>query len=262
MRRLSISLFVAAAAIPGTAIAGPQVYGSVGVNGVSTSDIDTVIYTPAGGIYGGGSATSNGEATVQSVTPAPSGSDTLEGTWNTDTSAGVNGAIGLDFGPVRAEAEVSYVKSKVSGFTFARATSGFGGNTTDINDISSDACLYFGDPSCSVSGNTINFNGGNLRQLAAMGNVWIDLPIGGQLEPYVGGGLGMIGLESDGEAESAFAWQVGGGVAYKLSGNLALTADVRHRESSEIEIDFGGGEGVNFGKVKSTTYGVGLRLSF
>lgn len=259
MRKIAVSLFLAAAAIPGTAMAGPQVYGSVSVNSTTTSDIDTVVYTPAGGLYGGGAAAA---VTPQAAAPAPANSDTLVGTWNTDSAVGINGAIGMDFGPVRTEAEVSYAKSKINGFTFTSATSGFGGTTTTIGDISADACTYLGDPSCTVSGNTLNFNGGDLRQLAVMGNVWVDLPIGGRIEPYVGGGVGVLGLESDGEGKTAFAWQVGAGAAFKLTDNLALTADVRHREASDIKIDFGGGEGVNFGKVKSTSYGVGLRLSF
>ena len=257
MRTLTLASVLALAAAPAAAHAG--VYGSINIGGASPSSVSTTIYAPEGAIFTGGE-----EVVILAAraAPAPAGSDSIEGEYDVKSALAVSGAVGYDFGLIRAEAEVSYSRHTVRSLTVTQLT-GFGGDTTtDLQDAPEDTCFYLGTSTCPTSGNTIALDGVKLRQLSGMANVWIDLPVGGQVEPYVGGGIGVTGLESGGEAKSAFAWQIGGGVAFKMSPRLALTADVRYRSVDPIKFDFGGDEGVNFGRVKTTSYGVGLRYGF
>ncbi len=74
----------------------------------------------------------------------------------------------------------------------------------------------------------------------AMGNLWRDIPITQKLDMYAGGGLGVGGYEfSDNESEggitlsgssvnTAFAWQVGIGMAYELTKNISLDLGYRY----------------------------------
>lgn len=249
--KISAVAAVVTAMAPAAAHAG--VYASVNVGGASPADVSAVVYAPSGAIFG--------EGAVVAAAAVPAGSDSIEGKFDLKPAMQVSGAIGYDFGLVRAEAEVAYSRHSVRALNVTKLT-GFGGSTTNLQDGAGDACAYLGVATCPTSGNSIAYSGQKIRQLAGMANVWIDLPIGGPIEPFVGGGIGVVGLENDGEARSAFAWQLGGGVAYKLAGGLALTADVRYRSVNEISFDFGGSEGLNFGRLKTTTYGVGLRYSF
>lgn len=258
MRFVAVTAALLGAALPLAAQADTGLYGSINLHGVSTDDVDAVIYAPDGTIFG---SISESKVALQAA-PAPANSDIIEGSWDLKPTLGVSGSIGYDFGMVRAEAELAYARSRVRTFNVTQLT-GFGGSTTtDFGDGSGDACLYLGLTACSFTGNAVTMENTHLRQLSGMANVWVDIPLEAPIEPYLGGGIGIMGLEVDGEGKSVFAWQVGAGLAYKLSDTIAITADFRHRESDAIEIDFGGGEGVNFDKVKSNTYGVGLRVNF
>lgn len=256
MHIAKISAVAAAMTALAPAAAQAGVYVSVNAGGASPADVGAVVYAPSGAIFG------EGAVVTTAAVAAPGGSDSIEGEFDLKPAVQISGAIGYDFGLVRAEAEVAYSRHSVQALNVTQLT-GFGGSTTtDLQDGASDACAYLGVDTCPASGNSIAYSGQKIRQLAGMANVWVDLPIGWPIEPYVGGGIGVVGLENDGEARSAFAWQIGGGLAYKLAGGLALTADVRYRSVNEIKFDFGGGEGLNFGRLKTTTYGVGLRYSF
>jgi opacity protein-like surface antigen len=259
MRFPVISATIVTAMSAGTAYADTAIYGSLNLNGVSTSDVGAVVYAPNGAIFG-----INNEASVSQPNPAPAGSDTIQGAWDIKPAFGVSGAVGVDFGMVRAEAEVAYSRSTVRTFNVTQITTGGGGTSTDLQVAAPEACFFLGVTNCPTAGNAISLEGSGtrVRQLSAMANVWVDIPVGEKIEPYVGGGVGIIGIESDGEGKTAFAWQVGAGVAYNVSEKFAITADFRHRESNRINLDAGGGFGANFGRVKSNTYGIGVRIKF
>ena len=250
MRIVTLAAAAAIAAVPAAAHAAPSVYGSINVGGATTSDVASTVYAPGGAIFG------EGGISTFSVATAPAGSDTIEGSYDVKTAFAVSGALGLDWGLVRTEAELSYSRSTVRAFNVGKLTSGNGGSVSFA-----DACGYV-SATCPVAGSSIPLGGAKLRQLSGMANVWVDLPIPGPVEPYVGGGIGINGVESDGEAKGKFAWQVGGGVAFKPMPKLAVTADVRYRVTDPISFDFGGGEGLLFGRVKTVTYGLGLRYTF
>ena len=257
---MRIATIAAAAVIaaPVAAYAGPTVYGSLNVGGSTTSDVSSSIYAPSGAIFGEGPVViPTGSAEVQPAALAtPSGSDAITGSYDVKPAVAVSGSAGLDWGMFRTELELAYSQATVRGFHVDSLTSG-GGNTTSF----ADACAYLSD-TCPASGNFIPLAGVKLRQLSGMANAWVDSPVGGKIEPYLGGGVGFNDIRVNGQSKTKFAWQVGGGLAWWLQPKLALTADVRYRETDPITIDLGAGSGATFGRVKTVTYGAGLRYRF
>lgn len=188
--------------------------------------------------------------------------DTLDTTYGFDTATAVNGAIGYDFGRVRADIEIGYARNTVSSITVNQVN---GAAVTLTSGSAAALCGYAGLTGCSLnSGNTITFTGGpKLRQLSVIGNVWLDVPLGGDaIEPYVGGGIGVMGFEIDGEGKGAFAWQLGGGVAFNISDGFALTADARYRQVSGLDVPYDSVSGYRTGKIGSTLIGIGMRARF
>lgn len=88
---------------------------------------------------------------------------------------------------------------------------------------------------------------GEVNALFVLGNLWIDLPLGGELQPYLGGGAGFARLEADlstttgtaGVAGSdwAFAYQLGGGVSYALSPSIAVDLGYRYRRINGAKLE-------------------------
>ncbi|RYG98720.1 MAG: porin family protein, partial [Alphaproteobacteria bacterium] len=101
-----------------------------------------------------------------------------------------------------------------------------------------------------------------VRQLSAMANIWLDLPIGSSITPYAGGGIGISGFEVDGEGEGKFAWQLGAGIAAHLSPSTALTLDFRHRQVARTTIDYGDNSGFELGRLTTNTFSAGVRFTF
>lgn len=238
---LSAVFATMAIAAPAQADEKQGFYGSLNAGAASTDDLN-VTYYDAGGTFGGTGA-----------------QDTFSGTFDLDTALAVSGSIGYDFGLFRVDAEVSYSRSKISALTINQVNGS--AVTLDPSD-GAFACSYLTDANCTASGNTLTFDGPKLRQLSALANVWIDIPTGMAIEPYVGGGIGIAGFEIEGEGKDAFAWQLGGGAAYKLNEHVAVTADVRYRESDAGTVAFDAVSGVDVGKIKTWTYGLGLRYTF
>jgi opacity protein-like surface antigen len=88
---------------------------------------------------------------------------------------------------------------------------------------------------------------GEVHALFVLGNLWIDLPLGGELQPYLGGGAGFARLEADlgttaGTAgvegsDWAFAYQFGGGVSYALSPSMAVDLGYRYRRINDAKLE-------------------------
>jgi opacity protein-like surface antigen len=97
-----------------------------------------------------------------------------------------------------------------------------------------------------------------------MGNLWVDIPTGSPVTPYVGGGLGISGFEFDGEGKGRFAWQLGAGVAFELSPSAAITLDYRHRQAKGATITDDEFEdyAVRVGKIRTNTFSAGVRFRF
>lgn len=181
----------------------------------------------------------------------------LEGSVDLKNAITFGGAIGYDFGTIRTELAVGYSKNDIESLTI-EAVNGTAVTLTPADG--EEICDYLEAEGCSVSGNTISYDGGRIRQLSAMANLWIDIPVGGVIVPYVGGGLGVAGFETDGEGEAKFAWQLGGGVAVNLSSSAAITLNYRHREVSDTQIEYDASSGFDVGKIRTNEFTAGVRF--
>lgn len=212
---------------------------NIGIAGVNDVNIT---YYDAGGTFGG------------------SGSqDTAEGTFDFNSAATIGGVLGYDFGMIRSDLEINYSRNKVKSFTINSIN---GQRVTLSAADRQDVCDYLEADSCGGSGNTFNIDGSRMRQLSAFANLWVDLPVGSVVTPYLGGGLGMVGLEVDGEGQAKLGWQIGVGAAVNLNPATALTLDYRHREVGKIREEWDANSGYRLGKVKTDAILAGVRVTF
>lgn len=185
--------------------------------------------------------------------------DTASGTIDTDSAVSFSGTLGYDFGTFRSDLEIDYSRNKISALTINNVN---GAAVTLSAADRAEICDYLEADSCGGSGNTFAFDGSRVRQLSAMANVWLDLPIGSSITPYVGGGLGVSGFEVDGEGKAKFAWQIGAGIAANLSPTTAITLDFRHRQVARTNIDYDANSGFELGRLSTNTFSAGLRFTF
>lgn len=91
-------------------------------------------------------------------------------------------------------------------------------------------------------------NGGDYASVAVTGNAIYSFTTSGAWRPYVGAGLGFLQeIDADlqpaiGEVNDrgAFAYQVLGGVGYRLSDAIELTLEGRYLGTSGVELEGGG----------------------
>ena len=89
---------------------------------------------------------------------------------------------------------------------------------------------------------------------SVMSNAWLDFPVAERMDVYAGGGLGAGGYNlsvDDGVVSGAdrvtdFAWQVGGGVNYRLRERLVLDVGYRYLDLGEADIELDGGASGNY----------------
>lgn len=188
--------------------------------------------------------------------------DVLEAEAKTKSAFQFGGTIGYDFGTIRADVEVAYSRNKLKGLQINSVN---GTAVTSISPADADEfCDYAEVDNCSVSGNTIGFDGGRVRQLSGIANLWLDIPVGGTIVPYVGGGLGIGGFETGGEGKARFTWQLGAGVAFKVSPTVAITGDYRYRQISGATFTDSGFPDYAFkvDDLKTNSFTAGLRFTF
>jgi opacity protein-like surface antigen len=184
--------------------------------------------------------------------------DTLQATFRFKDAFIVGGAIGYDFGVIRPDLEVSYARNSLRSLTIDSVN----GSPITLSAADREDVCDFLEATCGGSGNTFTISGSRARQLNAMANIWFDLPLGGMITPYAGGGVGIAGFEIDGDGKAKFAWQLGAGVALNVSRNLAITADYRHREASKANIDYDASSGIRVANLKTDSFMAGVRLYF
>lgn len=245
MRNIIKAALAAAAILPASTAFAQEAdtgfYGSLNAGVALLGDTD-VTYYDAGGTFGGTGT-----------------QDTFTTRFDMKSAAIFGGTLGYDFGPVRADVEVSYARNKLKSLTVKSVN---GAPITLSPSDRTDVCDYLEADTCGGSGNTFEIDGGRIRQLNAMANVWADLPLGGSVTPYLGGGIGVAGFEVEGEGKAKFAWQVGAGVGFRLSDAVELTADYRHREAGKSTIEWDEFSGVQIGKLKTDSFTAGLRFRF
>lgn len=102
---------------------------------------------------------------------------------------------------------------------------------------------------------------GDFSAFTAMANVYYDFRFGSRLVPYVGGGLGLavitFDFEGEDEDDSVLAWQVGAGLAYEATPNVAVTLGYSFLTTAE-DPEFDGLEA----EYVSHNVMVGLRYTF
>jgi opacity protein-like surface antigen len=137
-----------------------------------------------------------------------------------DLGWGAGAAVGyaFDFG-LRAEAEVAY----------------------RMNDLDQAS---LGPVALDLEGDT--------TALSIMGNLWFDIPLGGPVRPFVGGGLGMAQVSLNDvevpalgsgtfvdDSDWVFAYQLGGGIAFRVAPAVDITAEYRYfgTDNPEYSLD-------------------------
>lgn len=212
------------------------------------------------GLYGslGGGLASVDDVDLSYVIGSGAGATSLDFRFDLDNAAAFVGAIGYDFGAVRTDIEIATSKNKIDTFTL-RAVNGQAVTLTAADRAA--ICSGLGQGSCGGSGNTFQVEDADVKQEIALANLWLDLPVGGAITPYVGGGAGISRASFDDEEKNRFVWQAGAGVAVALSNSLSLTADYRYRQVAATTFD-DDGERVRVGKIKTNLFTAGLRVHF
>lgn len=89
------------------------------------------------------------------------------------------------------------------------------------------------------------------KVFSAMGILGYDIQTESSVSPYVFGGLGLMSL-SNGDSESGFGWQLGGGVGFETGGNVSPFVEGRYQSAS-----LDGGTLAIFGVAGGVSIGLG-----
>jgi opacity protein-like surface antigen len=170
----------------------------------------------------------------------PSSDFSIEAEFDTGVNAGV--AVGFDYGQARLEAEFVYRQNDFDKFT-----------GHDFGDAFEDRA------------------DGDISATSMMVNAYWDLPTGGPMTPYLGGGVGFAnvswnevedeGLEVVDDDDNVFAYQLAAGIAFEVGPNLALDLGYRYfaTEDPELEDNFGDDFETEYNSHNAT---LGLRFMF
>ncbi len=116
--------------------------------------------------------------------------------------------------------------------------------------------------------------GGNIDTFGLLVNYWIDVPTGTPVTPYVGAGIGLgiyraddidlpeFGAEIADDTALALAWQLGAGVAWRITPQISVSADYRWFNSTNPEFDLSGTEAEFELEASSHNAIAGVRFDF
>lgn len=97
-----------------------------------------------------------------------------------------------------------------------------------------------GDIGCSGKCIVTDFD---VDALTVLGNVWIDIPAGHDITPYVGGGIGLggVGIDDGASDETSwgFAWQLGAGLRFGVGPSTTIDVGYRYKTVYADANDFG-----------------------
>ena len=140
------------------------------------------------------------------------------------------------------------------------------------HDAEGAASLYYSLSSVFTTV-TADVNG-EANALFVLANLWIDLPVGEVIKPYVGGGVGLGRLDADfstaagtvgvDDSDWALAYQLGAGVGFALSSNITIDAGYRYKVIHDAELEAAGTAGAFdiSTDYKSHNILLGLRFGF
>jgi opacity protein-like surface antigen len=144
---------------------------------------------------------------------------------DTDTGFLVGGVLGYNWGDTgfRSEIELSYSQANLDGFDVDWDSNAHGGAFDDLVSNSD----FDGDVSVTYIFGNLWYGFGHMMDM-------------GGISPYLGGGLGVgfvnvdidaiegVDLDASGD-ETGFAYQIGGGLMWGLTDNVALDLGYRYR---------------------------------
>jgi len=110
---------------------------------------------------------------------------------------------------------------------------------------------------------------GSVSALYLLGNVWFDLDTGSGFTPYIGGGVGVAGVDVNFEQwdweldGGGFAYQLGAGVKVDVADNIALDLGYRFKSVPGVTVDDvdGDDDWLTF-DLQSHVFQAGLTFSF
>lgn len=188
----------------------------------------------------GAFTTGNGAPAVPNGTPVAAG--TPYG-WNTEFDDGVaiSAEVGTRYGGgLRSGLELAYTKSDVdrhSGVTL-------GGTVID----GVDAAVLTGSATQlgATVGAVVADGRGDITNTALFANLYYDFAMGGAFEPYVGAGIGFAQVDVDYSPsgvgiingdDTAFAWQLKGGVTWKIDPSWEAYGEYAYRQTDDVSFD-------------------------
>lgn len=161
--------------------------------------------------------------------------------WQTEFDSGLSltGEVGVKTdGALRGGIEVVYTQADVD--THTDVTLGGG----DIGGIDAAALAGAADPLMVSVADVVADGQGEISTLGVFANAYYDFNKGGQIQPYVGAGIGFvdvdveyapsgIGIIDDGETK--FAYQLKAGATFVVNESWDVYGEYTYRASDDIE---------------------------
>ncbi len=150
------------------------------------------------------------------------------GEFEFDDGFGFSGAMGYSWGKFRLEGEISYRENDLDQGT--------------VDTFSAGSGLFTNPGTGNIEGDTDAWG--------FMANVWYDFDTGTSWVPFLGVGIGVaeIGVDLESilgvpvsfdESDKVFAYQIGGGIGYKITPMATLTLSYRFFGTDDPEFDDG-----------------------
>ncbi len=163
--------------------------------------------------------------------------------WNTvfDSDINFSGAIGYDYGNLRAELSVSHHENNVNRHTGVTAAG------IDLSNIDAGVLISgnVGDLGVSTAG-LVGTGAGEIENTSVMLNGYYDFDFEGDLTPYIGFGIGNVNTDVSfapsatpivNDDDTGFAWQFIVGADYMISDSLSFFGNYRYVSADEATVN-------------------------